>query len=120
MVERCLSLKIENVAKKANVITNKGQVDDWKVFLEKRQDVSLDFSFTSSGSAWLESCLEIDFVSTSLDVIYSIGSSQGSGILDSRELKEIDVFISEDECPRGYFSLEIDQNGKAKDFHHIQ
>lgn len=119
MVERCLTLKTENVAKKANVITNKGQVDDWKVFSEKRKDVSSEFSFTSSSSAWPESSLDGDSVSTSLDVLSSTGSSEGSGILDSRELKGIEVCISEDECPR-YFSLEIDQNDKAKDFHHSQ
>lgn len=117
MIERCLSLYTENVAKKANVITNKGQVDDWRVFSEKRKEVSSEFSFTSSSSAWLESSLDGDSVSTSLDVLSSTGSSEVSGILDSRELKGIEVCISEDECPR-YFSLEIDQNGKAKDFHH--
>jgi hypothetical protein len=52
-------------------------------------------------------------------VISSTSSSEGSGILDSRELKG-NAFISEDECPRGYFSSKIDQNGKAKDFHHCQ
>lgn len=119
VVARCLSLKTENVAKKANVIANKGQVDDWQVFLEKRKDVSSEFSFTSSSSAWLESSLDSESVSTSLDVLSSTGSSEGSGILDSRELKG-NACISEDECPRGYFSLEIDQNGKAKDFHHCQ
>ena len=40
MVERYLSLKTKNVAKKANLITNKGKVDDWQVFLEKRKDAS--------------------------------------------------------------------------------
>ena len=74
MIERCLSLYTENVAKKANVITNKGQVDDWRVFSEKRKDVSSEFSFTSSSSAWLESILDSDSVSTSLDVLSSTGS----------------------------------------------
>jgi hypothetical protein len=50
MVVRCLSLKMENVAKKANVITNKGQVDDYQVFLEKRKYVSSEFSFTSNSA----------------------------------------------------------------------
>ena len=74
MVERYLSLKTENVAKKANLITNKGQVDDWQVFSEKRKDVSSEFSFTSSSSAWLESILDGGYVSTSLDVLSSTGS----------------------------------------------
>ena len=119
MVERYLSLKTENVSKKANLITNKGKVDDWQVFSEKRKDVSSEFSFTSSSSAWLESILDSDSVSTSLDVLSSTGSSKVSGSLDSRELKGIEVCISEDEFPH-YFSLEIDQNGKAKDFHYSQ
>jgi hypothetical protein len=118
MFARCLSLKMENVAKKANVIANKGQVDNWQVFLEKIKDVSLEFSFTSS-SVWLEFSLHSESVSNSLDVLSSTGISEGSGILDSRELKG-NACISEDECPRGYFSSEIDQNGKAKDFHHCQ
>ena len=40
IVECYLSLNTENVAKKANLITNKGKVDDWQVFLEKRKDAS--------------------------------------------------------------------------------
>lgn len=119
MVARCLSMKTENVAKKANVIVNKRQVDNWQVFLDTRKDVSSEFSFTSSSSAWLESSLDTDSVSTSVDVLSSTGSSEGSGILDSRELKG-NICISENECPRGYFSFEIDQNGKAKDFDHCQ
>lgn len=119
MVARCLSMKTENVAKKSNVILNKKQVDNWQVFLDTRKNVSSEFSFTSCSSAWLESSLDSDSVSTSVDVLSSTGSSEGSGISESGELKG-NICISEDECPRGYFSFDIEQNDKAKDFDHCQ